>query len=453
MSIWNTLKKHGGAQFLDVIQWLDDTNDTMVYRFPIFNQAITDKSKLIVREGQASVFVSEGQLSDTFAPGTYTLDTRNTPIMSFFKSIAYALEYPYKGEVYFISTRIFTEQRWGTSNPFMMRDAEFGPVRVRAFGIYSFRVTDPALFIKQVVGTDGLFTTKEITGQLKRKLVSGLADTIGEAKIPVLDLAASYMDLGDRIRDRMNPSIQEAYGLTLTDFTIENISLPEEVEKALDARTKMGVLGNLDAYTKLQAAEAIKTAAANQGIGGAGVGMGVGFGMGNMMGNQMAGGMASGGQFNPHSGMQGPPAPQPPPMPSEQTYHYNGPSGQGQFPLGDIVGKVSADRDGNHMLWAAGWPGWKSWKDVPEVANQIPPLVAPPPMPSIIFHYHGPVGQGEKSLQDIVNIVRADPDGAHNLWKEGFDGWKPASEVAEVAEALAASPPPPPGPPGPPPLP
>ncbi|MFT7521366.1 MAG: membrane protease subunit (stomatin/prohibitin family), partial [Kiritimatiellia bacterium] len=287
MGIWDTLTQHAKSQFLEVIEWLDDSNDTIVYRFPVFNQKITDNSKLVVREGQAAVFISEGKLSDVFGPGTYTLDTRNTPIASFFTSIAYKLNYPYKGDVYFINTKQFRENKWGTANPFMMRDAEFGPVRVRAFGIYSYRVTEPQVFMRQVVGTDGLFTTDEINGQLKRQVVSGLASSVGQARIPVLDLAANYMELGERIRDQLNPKFVESYGITLTDFTIENISLPAEVEKALDTRSKMGVLGNLDAYTKLKAADAIEIAAGNQGMAGMGVGMGVGFGMGNQMGGMM----------------------------------------------------------------------------------------------------------------------------------------------------------------------
>lgn len=454
MGLWDTLKQHAGAQFLDVIEWLDDTNNTIVYRFPIFNQAITDKSKLVVREGQAAVFVHEGVLSEVFGPGTYTLDTRNGPITSFFSSIAYGLNYPYKGDVYFISTRQFTENRWGTSNPVMMRDAEFGPVRIRAFGIYSFRVTDGATFIKQIVGTDGLFTTDEITGQLKRKLVSGLADTIGKARIPVLDLAASYMDLGDQLRDRMNPAFAEAYGITLTDFTIENISLPENVEKALDDRSRMGVLGNLGAYQQLQAADAIQTAAANPGLGGAGIGMGVGFGMGNMMGAQMTGAM-QGGPFNPHQGMQGGPAPMPPPMPAAVKYHYHGPSGQAELTRDEVVARVAADRNGNHQLWQAGWPGWKSYKDVAEIVGALPPLPPPPvAAANVSFHYHGPGGNGEKTLAEVVALLKADPDGGHHLWQAGWPGWKPAKEVPEVLQALAAAaPPPPPGGDAPPPPP
>jgi membrane protease subunit (stomatin/prohibitin family) len=447
MSLWDTLKQHAGAQFLDVIQWLDDTNNTLVWRFPVFNQAITDNSKLVVREGQAAVFISEGQMSDVFGPGTYNLDTRNTPIVGFFKSIAYAMNYPYKGDIYFVSTRQFTDNKWGTPNPIMMRDAEFGPVRIRAFGIYSFKLTDPATFLRQIVGTDGLFTTDEITGQLKRKLVSGLADTIGQARIPVLDLAASYMSLGDQLRDRLNPTFKEGMGVTLTDFTIENVSLPEEVEKALDTRTKMGVLGNLDAYAKLQAADSIKTAAANPGMGGVGVGMGVGFGMGNMMGQQMAG-AAGVGQFNPHQGMMGPPSPAPPPVPSAAKFHYSGPSGQAELTGAEIVGRITQNRSADHMVWAAGWPGWKSWREVPELANQVPPeQAAPPPVPNVSFHYSGPSGQSEMALKDVVAALRSAPDADHFLWKTGWDGWKPAKDVPEVQMAMRS------GPPGPPPLP
>ncbi len=442
MGFWDTIKTHAGAQFLDVIEWTDDTRNTIVYRFPTFQKAITDNSKLIVREGQAAVFVSEGRMSDVFGPGSYKLDTSNTPILTFFKTIAYQLENPYKGEVYFVSTRQFTENPWGTPNPIVMRDAEFGMIRLRGHGVYSFRVTDPAEFIRQIVGTDGLFTTNEIAGQLKKKLVQALADSIGQSKLSVLDLAARYMDLGDEIRERMNPTFQSSYGITLTDFTIVNLTLPEEVEKALDTRTKMGVLGDLDAYTKLKSAEAIDTAARNPGIAGAAMGMGVGFGMGNVMGNTMAAGAGHGGAFNPHTGLSGGgPAAAPPPLPSSATtYHYNGPGGAAQLSLADVVSRIAADRAGNHLLWAAGWPGWKSWSDVPEVASQVPPAPAPA---ASTFHYNGPSGQGEKSTAEIARLLAADPSGRHLVWKQGMSGWESATDVAEIAAAMSAGGPPP----------
>jgi membrane protease subunit (stomatin/prohibitin family) len=455
MSLWSRFKSHASAQFLDVVEWLDDSDDTLVWRFPVFNQAITDNSKLVVREGQAAVFVSEGKLSDVFAPGTYTLDTRNAPILSFFESIKYQFEYPYKGDIYFVSTRQFTDNGWGTQKPFMMRDAEFGPVRIRAFGVYSFRLTDPGTFLKQVVGTDGLFTTDEITGQLKKKLVSMVASSIGKAQIPVLDLAAQYMEIGDQIRQDINPAFQSSYGITLSDVTISNIGLPEAVEKALDTRSKMGVLGNLDAYAKLQAADAMAVAAANPGLAGAGVGMGVGFGMGNAIGGALGGAQAAPGHFDPRTGSLGaaPPATPPPPAPS--TFHYSGPSGQHQLGAEQIAERVAADRSGNHQVWQAGWAEWKAWSDVPAISSQVPPApAAPPPVHSEpSFHYHGPSGQSEKTLSEIVDLIQADPSGTHNLWANGWPGWKPAAEVPEVAQALAADTPPPPPSGGPPPPP
>lgn len=458
MSFWGRVVGQAKAQFLDVIQWLDDSNNTLVYRFPVYDQAITDQSKVIVREGQAAVFVAEGQLSDVFAPGTYTLDTPNAPIRAFFRTIAYGMNNPYKGDILFVSTRQFTDQGWGTQNPFMLRDAEFGPVRVRAFGSFAFRVNDPAAFIRQIVGTDGLFTTDEITGHLKKRLVSSFASAIGQAKIPVLDLAANYDDLGEQIRDRISPKFEEDYGLTLTNLTIANISLPKEVEEALDNRSKMGILGDLNAYTKLKAADSMEAAASNPGMGGAGVGLGMGVGMGGamgqMMGNAMGGG--GGGNFNPQQGMQGPP-----PTPAAATFHYNGPSGQAQLSAADIAQRIAADRTANHMVWAAGWPGWKSWKDVAEIAGMVPPPAAapsappPPPgaAPQVVFHYHGPSGQGQKSAAEIAKLLAAEPDATHHVWREGFDGWKPAADVPEIQAAAKPAGPPPPPAGGPPPAP
>ena len=435
MGLWDRLKQHAGAQFLEVIDWTDDSDDTLVFRYPTFNQAITSSSKLVVREGQAAVFVSEGRLSEVFGPGTYTLDTRNAPILRFFQSIAYNLEEPYKGDIYFVNTTQFMDNGWGTPSPIMMRDAEFGPVRIRAFGIYSYRITDPGSFLKQLVGTDGLFTTDEINGQLKRKLASSLAQVIGASGLAVLDLAANYMDLGDKLRDDMNPTFQESYGITLTDFTISNVGLPEEVEKALDERSKMGVLGNLDNYTKLKAADAIEHAAKNPGVGGVGASMGVGFGLGNQIGANMAQAQQGGGA--------------PPPLPGGGTYHYNGPGGQAQLPLAQVIERVAADRSANHLVWKQGWSEWKPAAEVPEIASQLPP---PPPPGSAgssaggTFHYAGPLGQSQKSAFEIAAELRANPEAKHLVWKQGWSEWKPAAEVPEIQAAMnpGGGPPPPP---------
>lgn len=448
MNLWDTLKKHAGAQFLEVIDWMDSTKDTLVYRYPTFNQAITSQSKLVVREGQAVVFVSEGRLSEVFGPGTYNLDTKNAPIMRFFQSIVYKLEEPYKGDIYFVKTGQVLENGWGTATPVMLRDAEFGPVRIRAYGIFSYKITDPATFIRQIVGTDGLFTTDEINGQLKKKLVGSLAQVIGKSKIAVLDLASNYQDLGDQLRDQINPTFAESYGIALTDFTVQNISLPEEVEKALDTRTKMGVLGNLDAYTQLKAADAIEHAAKNPGMGGLAANMGVGFGLGNQVGAQLGRAQQFGGQFNPTQGMMGAPAAAPPPPPPMDLWHYNGPTGQAQLGTADVVARVAADPSGSHMVWKPGFAGWKTFREVPELAAALPPppvaAPPPPPMPST-YHYNGPGGQGQKTLDQVVAEVAANPAGPHHVWQAGWAGWKPAAEVPEIAARL--------GPPGPPPPP
>ncbi len=447
MGLWDTLKKHAGAQFLEVIDWVEQDRDTIVYRYPTFNQAITDNSKLVVREGQAAVFVAEGRLSEVFGPGTYPLDTRNAPVLRFFQSIAYKLEEPYKGDIYFVTTRQFTENGWGTATPIMLRDAEFGPVRIRAYGVFSYRISDPGTFLRQIVGTDGLFTTEEINGQLKKKLVGSLAQVVGKAKIAVLDLAGSYQDLGDQLRDQLNPSFLESYGITLTDFTIQSISLPEEVEKALDTRTKMGVLGNLDAYTQLKAADAIEHAAKNPGLGGIGAGMGVGFGLGNQIGAQMGRAQQGGGVFDPNQGMMGGGAPPAPPPPPVDVWHYSGPTGQAQLSTADLLNRITSDRNGAHMVWKAGFPAWKSWSEVPEIVGRMPPEpAAPPPLPGgAPYHYNGAGGQGVKSLDEVVAAVSRDPSGTHHVWQAGWPGWKKVQEVPEIAERL--------GPPGPPPLP
>jgi len=433
MGFWSRVSGQAKSQFLEVIEWLDDSRDTIVYRYPVYDNKITDKSKLVVREGQTAVFIAEGVLSDVFGPGTYTLDTPNSPIMSFFQSIKYAMNTPYKGDIYFVSTNQFMNNGWGTANPVMMRDQDFGVVRVRAFGSYSFRVIDPAKFMREVVGTDGHFTTDEITKQLRQRVVTQFTTALGKTKMPVLDLAASYMDVGDTVKDAINPSFEDSYGIKLTDFTISNVSVPPEVEKALDTRSKMGVIGNLNAYTQMKAADAIETAAANPGMGGLGASMGVGMGVGNMVGQAM-GNMAGGGG-----------AAAPPPPPGGATYHYSGPSGQAQLSASAIAEKIKADPTGAHNVWQQGWAAWKPWKDVPEIVGQIPPSAPPPPPGQAKFHYHGPSGQSEKTAGEIAQLVAADPSGSHSVWQQGWDGWKPAADVPEIKAKMGAAPPPPPG--------
>ncbi|HXD32801.1 MAG TPA: SPFH domain-containing protein [Pyrinomonadaceae bacterium] len=291
------------TQFIEVIEWLDDSGNTMLYRFPVHDQEIKNGARLTVRESQAAVFVFQGQIADVFPPGLYTIDGGNTPILSKLGAWKHGFTSPFKSEVYFVNTKQFTDLKWGTPNPVMMRDADFGMVRLRAFGIYSIRVSDPRAFIKEVAGTNGRFETEDIEGQLRRTLVSGFSDAVAEAKIAALDLAAHYDELGGVLRTKLDADFK-SYGLDLTKFVIENISLPPEVEAAMDKRTSMGVIGDVNRYTQFQAADALRDAAKNPGGGaGLGAGLGAGFAVGNVMagalGNAMNQGSGAGTSSSP----------------------------------------------------------------------------------------------------------------------------------------------------------
>jgi len=275
------------SQFIEVIEWLDASNNTLVYRFPVKDQEIKNGAQLIVRESQAAVFVSEGQIADLFPPGRYSVDGGNTPILSKLGAWKYGFNSPFKAEVYFVNTKQFTDLKWGTPNPIMMRDTDFGMVRLRAFGIYSIRVADPKAFIKEIAGTNAHFVTEDIEGQLKRTLVGGFSDGLGESKIAALDLASNYDELAKFTREKLNEEFK-TLGLELTKFVIENISLPPEVEAAMDKRTSMGVIGDVGRYAQFQAADAMRDAAQNTGGGaGTGAGLGAGFAIGNAMAGAM----------------------------------------------------------------------------------------------------------------------------------------------------------------------
>ena len=267
------------GQFVDVIQWTDDSPDTMVWRFERQGNEIKYGAKLTVREGQTAVFVNEGEIADTFTPGMYELFTRNLPILSTLQAWPHGFESPFKAEVYFCSSRVFTDLKWGTKNPVIARDAEFGPVRLRAFGTYAIRIKDPAVFLREVVGTDGHFTVDEISDQLRNIIVARFGTIVAGSGIPVLDLAANYDQLGTFVLGRIAPEFAN-YGLELATILVENVSMPPEVEQALDRRTSMGVVGDLSKYAQFQAAEAMRAAAANPGAAGQAIGMMVGMGVG-----------------------------------------------------------------------------------------------------------------------------------------------------------------------------
>ena len=287
------IKNMISSQLIDVIEWTDDSQNTMVHRYDMNGKEIMMGAQLTVRESQAAIFVNEGQLADVFGPGRHELSTQNMPVMTALKAWKFGFNSPFKSDLYFINTKQFMDRKWGTSNPVMMRDAEFGMIRIRAFGSFSFRVQDPTTFMKEVFGTSSLFTVEGVEGQIKSIVVSGLSDAIAQSKIPALDLAANYTELGQYVREALNPKV-EALGLTLSNFVIENISLPEEVEKTIDKRTSMGVVGDLNKYTQYQAAEAMREAANNPSGGMAG--MGVGMGAGAMMGQMFTQSMGAGQQ-------------------------------------------------------------------------------------------------------------------------------------------------------------
>ena len=295
MSILDKVKEAALNQFIEVIEWLDESKDTLLYRFPVAGQEIKNGAQLIVRESQAAVFVFEGQVADVFTPGRYTVEGGNTPILSKLGAWKYGFNSPIKSEVYFVNTKQFTDLKWGTSNPIMLRDADFGIVRLRAFGAYSLRVADPGEFIKQIAGTNAHFQTEDIDGQLKRAIVTEFSDAIGELKIPALDLAAQYKEMGEAIRAKINEDFK-AYGLEVTKFYVENISLPPEVEEAMDKRASMGALGDAQKYMQFQAADALRDAAQNEGGGaGLGAGLGAGFAVGGQMANAFAANPQGGG--------------------------------------------------------------------------------------------------------------------------------------------------------------
>lgn len=369
--IWNMIR----GEFIDVIEWTDDTRDTIVWRFQRHDNAIKYGAKLTVREGQAAVFVHEGQLADVFQPGLYQLETNNMPIMTTLQHWDHGFSSPFKSEIYFVSTRRFQDLKWGTKNPIMMRDPEFGPVRMRAFGNYSMRVVDPGLFLQEVVGTDGEFTVDEVQFQLRNVLVARFSNALASSGIPVLDLAANTDQMAEFLKERVSPEVAQ-YGIELPSVLVENVSLPEAVEQAMDKRTSMGVIGDLGKYGQFQAAEAMRAAAETPG---GGMGEGLGMGMGMAMANQMAGGAGPWGQRPQAAPAAAPMAP--PPPPAETVYHIaEGGQTTGPFSLarlGRMVHEGGFTRE--TLVWSPGFAGWTAAGEVDALARLF--TVAPPPPP------------------------------------------------------------------------
>jgi len=349
-------------ELIDIIDWTDNTGDTLVWRFPRYDNEIKYGAKLVVRESQTAAFINEGKLADVFPPGTHTLQTENLPILSTLKGWKYGFQSPFKAEVYFVSMRTVTDRKWGTKNPILMRDAEFGIVRLRAFGTYALRVSDPAAFLRQVAGTEARFTVDQIEDQLRDLIVARFADALGASKIAAVDLAGNYDRLGRLLAAQIQPDFT-AFGLQIVNLLVENISLPSEVEGAIDKRTSMGAIGNMQQYTQYEAATAIPAAAANPGgLAGAGAGIAVGY----AMGNQMAGGLSA--------------AQAPPLLPAAVSYFIAVDGKQaGPFAADQLTQKIAAGQlTRDTLVWKHGMSAWQKASAVADLQSLFPEV--PPPL-------------------------------------------------------------------------
>lgn len=283
-------------QFIDVIQWTEPQDGILAYRYPMEDMEIQNGGKLTVRESQAAVFVNEGRVADVFGPGLYTLNTNTLPILTYLMNWDKAFKSPFKSDVYYFSTRLQTNQRWGTATPITIRDKEFGAVRLRGYGIYAYRIADPRLFYGKVSGTRDIYMVPELEGQLRNTIIARMTDAFAQSSVPFLDMAANQAALGVKIVELVKPSFAEL-GLSLENFVVENISLPEELQHLLDQRIGMNMIGDMGRYTQFQVAQSMPIAAGNEGGGAAGIGVGLGAGL--TMANSMLNAMKPGEQPPP----------------------------------------------------------------------------------------------------------------------------------------------------------
>ncbi|MDB5335672.1 MAG: hypothetical protein JWN70_1291 [Planctomycetaceae bacterium] len=364
------------GEFVDIIEWIDDTRQTLVWRFPRYQNEIKNGAQLIVRPGQVAVFVHRGQLADVFEPGNYALTTDNLPLLSTIMGWKFGFNSPFRSEVYFVSTRQITDLKWGTPNPIMYRDADFGPIRLRAFGTYSLKAIDAKALLKELVGTDGVVEADEITELLRSLIATAFAEMLGKAKIAALDISSSYQQLSDALRLLVCERIDDEYGLSIPQMSIVNVSLPEEVEKALDTRSSMGVLGDMGRYQQFQFANSLPLAAGNPSGGAAanGLGLGMGFAMAGQMANAVT--QAS----VPPTAMPVGASPPPPPPPAAVQWHVavNGQT-RGPFSTQQLAEGISTrEINGATLVWANGQSNWLPAGQVPTLAGLFS---APPPPP------------------------------------------------------------------------
>lgn len=358
------------GELIDIVEWVDDSRHTLVWRFPRYQNQIKNGARLIVRPGQLAIFVHRGQMADIFQPGHYKLETANLPVLSTLAGWVHGFNSPFKAEVYFVTTRQITELKWGTPNPVIVRDPDFGPIRVRAFGSYTLRARDPRALLRELVGTDSDFDAEEINVLLRAIVNNSFAELVANAGISVIDLASNYGDLSERLRQAVLDRVDDEYGLDIPQLWIVNISLPEEVEKAIDSRSSMGIVGDLDSYQKYQIGSSIPVAAENPagGLAAAGVGLGMGMSYANgMAGASSAGGVAA-----------------PPALPGRGTEApwYVGEGGRttGPFTANQLADAIAAGGiAAETMVWTAGMSGWLPAARVPQLARFFFPT--PPPLP------------------------------------------------------------------------
>jgi membrane protease subunit (stomatin/prohibitin family) len=346
------------AELIDIVEWVDDSRHTLVWRFPRYHNQIKHGARLVVRPGQLAVFVREGRLADVFGPGHHRLETRNLPILSTLAGWKHGFDSPFLAEVYFVSTRVLTDLRWGTPNPVPMRDADFGSVRVRAFGTYTLRAVDARKLLQELVGTDGIYEADEVGELLRAMIASAFADLVAKADTPLLDLAARYGELSEQLRQMVAERLGDSYGLEIPQLVIVNVSVPAEVEQALDARSSMNAIGDLSAYQAYQLGQAMPVAAANPagGLAGAGVGLGMGLAMATPAQRAAA----------------------PPPLPASLWHvaeqgRATGPLAAPALAQAIAQGRVTRDT----LVWCAGMAGWEPAGSRPELAA----LFGPPPLP------------------------------------------------------------------------
>jgi len=349
------------GELVDIVEWVDDTNQTLVWRFPRYQNEIKNGAQLIVRPGQMAVFVDRGKIADVFQPGMYELTTANLPLLSTLQGWKFGFNSPFKCEVYFVSTRQITGLKWGTPQPIMLRDADFGPIRLRAFGTYALKAADPRALMTGLVGTDGVFEVDEVGELLRSMVATSFAQLIGESKIAALDLAANYTALSEDLRKRVAGQIDDEYGLELPQLLIVNVSLPEEVEKALDTRSSIGVMGDLQKFQQYQLGQAMLAGAQNPGgLGAAGAGIGIGMAMAQQMGQAVA-------------------AAPPPPPPAPPFYVAVNGQTTGPFPLAQLAQAIQAGQvQAGTLVYGGGVTAWTAAGQVPALA---PYFTAPPPPP------------------------------------------------------------------------